>query len=110
MEKTMKALVKKYRQPGLWLEDVPVPEIGVNDVLIKVHKAAICGTDVHIWNWDAWSQKTIPVPMVIGHEFVGAVAAIGSNVTTLNWGHRLRRRTHRLRKVPQLPGGPSPPV
>jgi threonine 3-dehydrogenase len=83
MEKTMKALVKMYRQPGLWLEDVPVPEPGVNDVWIKVHKAAICGTDVHIWNWDAWSQKTIPVPMVVGHEFVGVVAAIGSNVHDL---------------------------
>jgi D-arabinose 1-dehydrogenase-like Zn-dependent alcohol dehydrogenase len=61
MKKTMKALVKKYRKPGLWLEDVPVPEFGINDVLIKVHKSSICGTDVHIWNWDAWAQKTIPV-------------------------------------------------
>lgn len=76
----MKALVKKYARPGLWMDDVPAPEIGVNDVLIKIRKTAICGTDVHIWNWDAWSQKTISVPMTIGHEFVGSIAAFGSNV------------------------------
>jgi threonine 3-dehydrogenase len=86
MNKTMKALVKRKREPGLWLEEVPVPEIGINDVLIRVHKTAICGTDVHIWNWDAWSQKTIPVPMVIGHEFAGTVAAFGSNVADLKIG------------------------
>jgi threonine 3-dehydrogenase len=80
MPKTMKALMKKFARPGLWMEEVPVPEVGINDVLIKIHKTAICGTDVHIWNWDAWSQKTIPVPMVIGHEFVGKIEAIGSNV------------------------------
>ena len=82
----MQALVKKYGKPGLWLEEVPVPKYGINDVLIKVHKASICGTDVHIWNWDAWAQKTIPVPMVIGHEFVGTVADIGSNVHDLEVG------------------------
>ena len=82
----MKALVKKYDKAGLWLDEVPVPEIGINDVLIKVHKASICGTDVHIWNWDAWAQKTIPVPMVVGHEFVGTVAAMGSNVHDLEIG------------------------
>lgn len=76
----MKALVKKYAEPGLWLDEVPVPEIGINDVLIKIHKTSICGTDVHIYNWDAWSQKTIPVPMTIGHEFVGKIEKIGSNV------------------------------
>ncbi len=86
MNKTMKALVKKKRELGLWLDEVPVPEIGINDVLIKIHKTAICGTDVHIWNWDAWAQKTIPVPMVVGHEFVGTVAAMGSNVTDLHMG------------------------
>jgi threonine 3-dehydrogenase len=64
----------------LWLEDVPVPEIGINDVLIKVRRASICGTDLHIWNWDEWARKTIPVPMVVGHEFVGEIAAVGSNV------------------------------
>ncbi|MBN1419772.1 MAG: L-threonine 3-dehydrogenase [Planctomycetes bacterium] len=82
----MQALVKKEAAPGLWLEDVPVPQYGINDVLIKVHKTAICGTDVHIWNWDAWARKTIPVPMVIGHEFVGTVEAFGSNVTDLKVG------------------------
>ncbi len=86
MKTLMKALVKKNREPGLWLEDVPVPEYGINDVLIKVHKASICGTDVHIWDWDTWARKTIPVPMVIGHEFVGTVAAVGSNVHDLEIG------------------------
>lgn len=82
----MKALVKKYAEPGLWLEEAPLPEVGINDVLIKIHKTSICGTDVHIWNWDAWAQKTIPVPMTIGHEFVGAVAAMGDNVHDLEIG------------------------
>jgi len=86
MQKTMKALVKKKREPGLWMDEVPVPEIGINDVLVKIHKTAICGTDVHIWNWDAWSQRTIPVPMTVGHEFVGTVEAMGGNVTDLEIG------------------------
>jgi len=86
MQKMMKALVKRDAAPGLWLEEVPVPQYGINDVLIKIHKTAICGTDVHIWNWDAWAQKTIPVPMVIGHEFVGTVEAFGSNVNDLKAG------------------------
>ncbi|GIU78419.1 MAG: L-threonine 3-dehydrogenase [Bryobacteraceae bacterium] len=77
---TMKALVKKKAEPGLWLEEVPVPEIGINDVLIRVEKASICGTDVHIWKWDDWAQKTIPVPMVVGHEFVGRIVKVGANV------------------------------
>ena len=77
---TMKALVKAKPEPGLWLEEVPIPEIGINDVLIKIQKTAICGTDVHIYNWDEWAQKTIPVPMHVGHEFVGRVEEIGSNV------------------------------
>ncbi len=76
----MKALVKREARPGLWLEEVPEPEIGINDVLIRVHKTGICGTDVHIYNWDAWAQRTIPVPMVVGHEFVGEVVAVGANV------------------------------
>ncbi|NJD01212.1 MAG: L-threonine 3-dehydrogenase [Ruminiclostridium sp.] len=76
----MKALVKKYGKTGLWLDEVPVPETGINDVLIKIHKTSICGTDVHIYNWDEWSQKTIPVPMTIGHEFAGTIEEIGSNV------------------------------
>jgi threonine 3-dehydrogenase len=76
----MKALVKKSREAGLWLEDVPVPAIGINDVLVKVLRTGICGTDVHIYNWDAWAQRTIPVPLVIGHEFVGQIVEVGSNV------------------------------
>jgi len=76
----MKALVKSRREPGLWLEDVEQPSIGINDVLIRVLRTGICGTDVHIYNWDDWAQKTIPVPMVIGHEFVGRVEKVGSNV------------------------------
>ncbi|WP_442512028.1 L-threonine 3-dehydrogenase [Novipirellula sp. SH528] len=77
----MKALVKREKKPGLWLEDVPMPTIGINDVLIKIDRTGICGTDVHIYKWDAWAQKTIPVPMVVGHEFVGEIVETGSNVT-----------------------------
>ncbi|MCX7934425.1 MAG: alcohol dehydrogenase catalytic domain-containing protein, partial [Planctomycetota bacterium] len=76
----MKALVKKAAEPGLCLEEMPEPEIGINDVLIRVLKTAICGTDLHIYDWDDWARRTIPVPMVIGHEFVGRVAAVGENV------------------------------
>ena len=77
----MKALVKSRPEPGLWLEDVPVPEIGINDVLVRVKKASICGTDIHILNWDAWAARTIPAPMVIGHEFMGEIVAVGANVS-----------------------------
>ena len=77
----MKALVKRKAEPGLWLEDVPMPTIGINDVLVRVKKASICGTDVHIYNWDDWAARTIPVPMVIGHEFVGEIVEVGSNVS-----------------------------
>src|SRR5207245_770764 len=77
----MKALLKKEAGPGLWLEEVPVPKIGINDVLIRVDRTGICGTDLHIYKWDAWAQQTIPVPMVVGHEFVGSVVEVGSNVT-----------------------------
>lgn len=76
----MKAIVKSKAEEGLWLEDVPEPETGINDVLIKVLKTGICGTDVHIYNWDAWAQKTINIPTVLGHEFVGEVVEVGSNV------------------------------
>ena len=76
----MKAVVKAKAEPGLWLEEVPVPNVDSDDVLIRVLKASICGTDVHIYNWDDWAQKTIPVPMTIGHEFVGAVEAVGDHV------------------------------
>ncbi|MEA3349252.1 MAG: L-threonine 3-dehydrogenase [Chloroflexota bacterium] len=94
MKKTMQALVKKYPQPGLWLEEVPVPEFGIDDVLIRIHKTAICGTDVHIWNWDDWAQKTIPVPMVVGHEYVGKIAAIGSNVDHIKVGEIVSGEGH----------------
>ena len=77
----MKALVKARAEEGLWLEDLPEPEIGINDVLIRVRKTGICGTDLHIYGWDAWAQRTIPVPMAIGHEFIGEVVAFGSNVS-----------------------------
>jgi threonine 3-dehydrogenase len=77
----MRALVKARPEPGLWLEDVPEPDVGINDVLIRVDRTGICGTDLHIDHWDAWAQKTIPVGLVIGHEFVGEVVAVGSNVT-----------------------------
>lgn len=76
----MKAIVKKHAEPGLWLDEVPIPEIGINDVLIRIMKTSICGTDIHIYNWDKWAQATIPVPMPIGHEYVGVVEKVGSNV------------------------------
>ncbi|MCK5337027.1 MAG: L-threonine 3-dehydrogenase, partial [Gammaproteobacteria bacterium] len=82
----MKALVKKHAKEGLWLEDVPLPEVGNNDVLIKIQRTAICGTDIHIYNWDEWAQNTIPVPMTIGHEFAGVIVEMGSNVTELKIG------------------------
>ncbi len=82
----MKALVKSKAERGLWLEDVPRPEIGINDVLIEVLRTGICGTDVHIYNWDAWAQKTIPVPLVVGHEFVGRIIDTGSNVKDFHLG------------------------
>ena len=78
---TLKALVKQKSEPGLWLEDVPDPAAGINDVLIRVDRTGICGTDLHIYKWDAWAQKTIPVPMVVGHEFVGQIVEVGSNVS-----------------------------
>jgi threonine 3-dehydrogenase len=77
----MKALVKSRAQRGLWLESIPEPVIGINDVLIRIRYTGICGTDVHIYEWDEWAQKTIPVPMAIGHEFVGEIVNVGSNVT-----------------------------
>ncbi|MBN1590577.1 MAG: L-threonine 3-dehydrogenase [Pirellulales bacterium] len=82
----MKALVKREKKPGLWLEDVPEPQIGINDVLIEILRTGICGTDVHIYKWDAWSQRTVPVPLVIGHEFVGRIVELGSNVKDFKIG------------------------
>jgi threonine 3-dehydrogenase len=84
--KMMKALVKKEAREGLWLDEVPVPEIDINDVLIEILRTGICGTDVHIYNWDAWAQKTIPVPLVVGHEFVGRIVDVGANVKDFRIG------------------------
>lgn len=90
----MKALVKKYPEKGLWLEEVEEPVTGKNDVKIKIHKTSICGTDLHIYNWDEWSQKTIPVPMVIGHEFVGHIVEIGDNVMGYKVGELVSGEGH----------------
>src|SRR6476646_3775375 len=76
----MKAIVKSKAEPGLWIEDVPEPQMGINDVMIRVKRGGICGTDLHIYNWDAWAQSTIKVPTIIGHEFVGEIVDVGSNV------------------------------
>jgi threonine 3-dehydrogenase len=90
----MRALVKAKREPGIWMQDLPVPEIGHNDALIRVRKAAICGTDIHIYNWDDWAQRTIPVPMAIGHEFTGEIVAVGSEVRGLKPGDRVSGEGH----------------
>ncbi len=90
----MKALVKREPGPGIWLEDVPEPELGINDVLIKVSRTAICGTDMHIYNWDVWAEKTIPVPMVVGHEFVGEIVEVGSNVNDWHPGQIVSGEGH----------------
>jgi threonine 3-dehydrogenase len=90
----VKALVKARPEQGIWMEDVPRPAVGPNDVLIKVRKAAICGTDIHIFNWDEWSRKTVPVPLVIGHEFTGEVAELGSAVSGFTPGERVSAEGH----------------
>ncbi|MBL8912056.1 MAG: L-threonine 3-dehydrogenase [Archangium sp.] len=90
----MRALVKSKREPGLWMEDVAKPQVGPNDVLIKVQKTGICGTDIHIYNWDEWSQRTIKTPMHIGHEFMGVVAEVGSEVTGFKPGDRVSGEGH----------------
>lgn len=91
---SMKVLAKLYRQPGIWQTEVPVPTPGPNDLLIKISKTAICGTDVHIYKWDEWSQATIPVPMVIGHEYMGTVAGMGSEVRGFALGDRVSGEGH----------------
>lgn len=93
-EKGMKALVKREATKGLWLEDVPIPECGINDVLIRVLRTSICGTDLHIYNWDAWAQRTIPIPMVVGHEFVGEIVDVGSNVNDFKSGQIVSGEGH----------------
>src|SRR6202140_3507415 len=90
----MKALVKSKSEPGLRMEDVDVPKVGINDVLIRVTRTGICGTDVHIFKWDEWARKTIPVPMVIGHEFVGQVVEVGSNVADFSPGETVSGEGH----------------
>lgn len=90
----MKALVKAKAEEGIWLEDIPMPEAGPNDVLVKVNKTAICGTDIHIYNWDDWAQKTIPVPMAVGHEFAGEIVEMGSEVRGLALGQRVSAEGH----------------
>ena len=90
----MKAIVKKYREKGLWLEDIPKPEPGDNEVLIKIKQTAICGTDIHIYQWNDWAQKTIPVPMQVGHEFAGVIEALGRNVKGYAVGARVSGEGH----------------
>jgi len=96
---TMKALVKARAEPGLWLEERPVPEIGPEDVLIKVRKTGICGTDIHIWNWDDWAQRTVPVGLITGHEFAGEIVAMGAQVEGLTLGQRCSGEGHLIGKT-----------
>ena len=107
----VKALVKSRPEPGLWLDEIETPKIGINDVLIQVLRTGICGTDVHIYKWDEWAQATIPVPMAIGHEFVGRDRGGGlERRRFLPRRYRQRRRPRGLRALPQLPGRTAAPV
>jgi len=90
----VKALVKAKAEKGLWLQDVPEPEVGSNDVKVKIRRTAICGTDMHIWNWDEWAQRTIPVPMTVGHEFVGEIVEFGDNVSGFEIGQIVSGEGH----------------
>lgn len=90
----MKALVKAKAEPGLWLDERPIPEIGPDDVLIKINKTGICGTDIHIYAWDEWAQRTVPVPMIVGHEYAGEIAEVGANVRNLKIGQRVSGEGH----------------
>jgi len=90
----MKALVKAKPEPGIWMQEVPLPEVGPNDVRIRIHKTSICGTDVHIYNWDEWAQETVPVPMTIGHEFAGEIVEVGSQVGGFEIGQRVSGEGH----------------
>ncbi len=94
MKNGMKALVKAKAEPGLWMEHRPVPEIGPDDVLIRIRKTGICGTDIHIWNWDDWARQTVPVSLVTGHEFAGEIVEIGSRVEGLTIGQRCSGEGH----------------
>jgi threonine 3-dehydrogenase len=90
----MKALAKTKAEPGIWMIDAPVPDIGPKDVLVKIHRTGICGTDVHIYKWDEWAAATIPVPMIVGHEFAGEIAEVGAEVTELRKGQRVSGEGH----------------
>ncbi|MEM8703612.1 MAG: alcohol dehydrogenase catalytic domain-containing protein, partial [Pseudomonadota bacterium] len=94
----MKALAKLEPREGLWMTRSPVPDIGPDDVLIKIHKTGICGTDIHIWNWDDWAAKTVPVPMITGHEFAGEIVELGKNVTEFEIGQRCSGEGHLIGK------------
>ena len=98
MTNEMKALVKAHAREGLWLQTAPVPEIGPDDVLIRINKTGICGTDIHIWNWDEWAQKTVPVPLITGHEFAGEIVELGRNVEGLALGQRCSGEGHLIGK------------
>jgi len=99
MTNMMKALVKAKPEEGLWMEHHPVPEIGPDDVLIRIHKTGICGTDIHIWNWDEWAAKTVPVPLITGHEFAGEIVELGKNVEGLTIGQRCSGEGHLIGKT-----------
>ncbi len=94
MTKLMNSLVKSKAEPGLWMEQRPVPEIGPDDVLIRINKTGICGTDIHIWNWDEWARKTVPVGLITGHEFAGEIVEIGRDVDDLSIGQRCSGEGH----------------
>ncbi len=98
MSNEMKCLVKAHRREGLWMQTAPVPDIGPDDVLIRINKTGICGTDVHIWNWDEWAAKTVPVPLITGHEFAGEIVEIGRNVDDLKIGQRCSGEGHLIGK------------
>ena len=94
MTNEMNALVKAHAREGLWLQTAPMPEVGPDDVLIRINKTGICGTDIHIWNWDEWAQKTVPVPLITGHEFAGEIVELGRNVEGLTLGQRCSGEGH----------------
>ena len=99
MTNEMKALEKSKPEPGLWMVHAPVPEIGPDDVLIKINKTGICGTDIHIWNWDEWAARTVPTPMITGHEFAGEIVELGKNVSDLQIGQRVSGEGHLIGKT-----------
>ncbi len=99
MNTSMRALVKSKARPGIWMEKKPIPQIGAEDVLIRINKTAICGTDLHIWKWDEWAKKTIPIPLITGHEFSGEIVEVGSAVEDLAIGQRCSGEGHLIGKT-----------